>query len=208
MEEREILCAEKQTIICPECAKIQEAEVVWYRGDPSPYYTHTCIGCGYEILESEWNEVGDMAVPNQLNTNNTKQGATSMSELNKNQTPGPPIPGAGEVMGVSGIQAGPAGTAEGSGPIDENAKQQAFPPEGISAALVNKIAAEALKQQSAAADRILELFDEAYDKIARAIFTEDGLNLNDGQEMLDKIESLIGRSPAVSNWKYGNSVVQ
>lgn len=42
-------------IKCPECNKVQEATVEhthpWYS------YVHTCINCGYIIMESEWDSL-------------------------------------------------------------------------------------------------------------------------------------------------------
>lgn len=47
-----------ETIKCPECEKVQEAVVEhaepW---EPWDIYVHTCTGCGYVIMESEWNKV-------------------------------------------------------------------------------------------------------------------------------------------------------
>lgn len=45
----------KETIRCPECGSVQEAEV-----DPTePWYTyvHHCEKCGHIIMESEWETV-------------------------------------------------------------------------------------------------------------------------------------------------------
>lgn len=41
-------------IICPECETSQPATVL----HTFPYfsYVHTCVKCGYVIMESEWNE--------------------------------------------------------------------------------------------------------------------------------------------------------
>jgi hypothetical protein len=44
-----------ETIKCPECLKVQEAEVEHL--DPFNSYVHTCIGCGYVITESDWNKL-------------------------------------------------------------------------------------------------------------------------------------------------------
>ena len=46
-----------ETIICPECNGIQEAEVL--HTFPYATYIHDCIHCGYTIMESEWNKVTD-----------------------------------------------------------------------------------------------------------------------------------------------------
>lgn len=44
-----------ELVICPECSITQPTEVVhswpWYS------YVHTCVKCGYVIMESEWQEV-------------------------------------------------------------------------------------------------------------------------------------------------------
>lgn len=44
-----------ETIKCPECGKVQQAEVVITTAWNS--YCHECINCGYWISESEWDEV-------------------------------------------------------------------------------------------------------------------------------------------------------
>lgn len=44
-----------EKIECPNCDEIQEAIVRLYTGDPCNTYVHDCIGCGYKIMESEWN---------------------------------------------------------------------------------------------------------------------------------------------------------
>lgn len=48
----------KVVIKCPECGEVQPAEVHFFVGDPLDTYLHTCSGCGYEIGEDEWEEVG------------------------------------------------------------------------------------------------------------------------------------------------------
>jgi protein gp37 len=45
------------TIECPECENTCEATKHFYEGDPFASLGHTCEHCGYEIMESEWNEV-------------------------------------------------------------------------------------------------------------------------------------------------------
>ena len=45
------------SIRCPKCGRVQRAGVHFYESDPFPSYGHTCDTCGYEIGESEWNEV-------------------------------------------------------------------------------------------------------------------------------------------------------
>jgi predicted RNA-binding Zn-ribbon protein involved in translation (DUF1610 family) len=42
----------KETIKCPECGTIQEAEVL--HTEPFSTYLHDCISCNYTITESEW----------------------------------------------------------------------------------------------------------------------------------------------------------
>ena len=57
MEEHTGGYTEIQTIKCPECGTIQEAEVIFcpliHCGD----YIHECEHCGYTIMESEWEEI-------------------------------------------------------------------------------------------------------------------------------------------------------
>lgn len=48
----------KELIRCPECQKIQEANVEWPEGDPWPTYWHECVRCGHGIGESEWGKLG------------------------------------------------------------------------------------------------------------------------------------------------------
>lgn len=47
-----------ETIRCPECGTVQEAEVEatipWFT------YIHTCEKCGYVIMESEWERMDDL----------------------------------------------------------------------------------------------------------------------------------------------------
>lgn len=45
------------TIECPECGKTCAATKHFYECGPWPSPGHTCEHCGYEITESEWNEV-------------------------------------------------------------------------------------------------------------------------------------------------------
>lgn len=45
-------------IVCPECGRVQGAAVEYLAGC-LPVYVHVCIGCGYLITESEWDEVED-----------------------------------------------------------------------------------------------------------------------------------------------------
>lgn len=44
-----------ETIECPECGKVQRAIVE--HSEPWFTYVHTCIGCDYTIMESEWNKL-------------------------------------------------------------------------------------------------------------------------------------------------------
>jgi hypothetical protein len=44
--------AAKETIQCPACDLIQEAEVLGTF--PHPTFIHRCEGCDYVIMESEW----------------------------------------------------------------------------------------------------------------------------------------------------------
>lgn len=45
-------------IQCPRCDLVQQAAIHFYAADPFPSLVHTCITCGYVIMESEWEEVG------------------------------------------------------------------------------------------------------------------------------------------------------
>jgi len=44
-----------ETIICPECLHVQEAEVL--HTIPFDTYIHACTQCHYLIMESDWQEV-------------------------------------------------------------------------------------------------------------------------------------------------------
>ena len=44
----------EETIICPNCEMAQMAEDVLYEGAPFWAKVHRCVGCGYFIMESEW----------------------------------------------------------------------------------------------------------------------------------------------------------
>ena len=58
MKTPKILRTYSETIICPECELQQSATVeIVDVGIPMPSCVHTCTGCGYVIMESEWNEV-------------------------------------------------------------------------------------------------------------------------------------------------------
>jgi len=41
-------------IKCPECGCVQDAVIELEDWMPYPAYVHTCIKCGYVIMESEW----------------------------------------------------------------------------------------------------------------------------------------------------------
>lgn len=42
-------------IKCPECGKVQDAEVTYFPEWPwHPVYVHECEECGYIITESDW----------------------------------------------------------------------------------------------------------------------------------------------------------
>ena len=43
-----------ETIRCPECGKVQAAQVHFEDWMPFPAYVHDCQACGYTIMESEW----------------------------------------------------------------------------------------------------------------------------------------------------------
>lgn len=44
-----------ETIRCTECDSIEQAEVLHIQ--PFWGYVHTCVNCGYVIMESEWEVV-------------------------------------------------------------------------------------------------------------------------------------------------------
>lgn len=46
-------------IRCPECGKEQPAQVE--HTVPFFTYLHTCVSCGYLIMESEWKEINHTA---------------------------------------------------------------------------------------------------------------------------------------------------
>ena len=48
---------EIQTIKCPECGTIQQAEVSFVPLIGGGDYIHECSHCGYTITESEWEQV-------------------------------------------------------------------------------------------------------------------------------------------------------
>lgn len=45
-----------------------------------------------------------------------------------------------------------------------------------------------------------QLLDECYDVICRAIYTEDGLDESDGEELLNKIKAEIGQTQTIKAW--------
>lgn len=49
----------KETIRCPKCSKMCKAIVEWDEDFPFASYVHNCEHCGYIIMESEWNRIGD-----------------------------------------------------------------------------------------------------------------------------------------------------
>ena len=51
------MSTETQTIKCPECGIIQQAEVSFVPLINWGDYIHECEHCGYTIMESEWEEV-------------------------------------------------------------------------------------------------------------------------------------------------------
>jgi len=57
MRVREAVVTKRVKVRCPGCGAIEDTAVIWYRGDPWPTYGCTCQQCGYEIIESEWEEV-------------------------------------------------------------------------------------------------------------------------------------------------------
>jgi hypothetical protein len=46
-----------ETIKCPKCGVVQQAQVVFEKWMPFPAYVHECAVCGYTITESEWERV-------------------------------------------------------------------------------------------------------------------------------------------------------
>ena len=46
-----------ETIRCPECGKVQTAQVHFEDWMPFPAYVHDCEACDYTIMESEWERV-------------------------------------------------------------------------------------------------------------------------------------------------------
>jgi hypothetical protein len=44
-----------ENIKCAECGKVQQAIVE--HSEPFYTYVHTCVSCGYVIMESEWNRL-------------------------------------------------------------------------------------------------------------------------------------------------------
>ena len=46
-------------IVCPDCGLVQEATIERYADEPWPRFIHVCLGCGYTIMESEWEQEGE-----------------------------------------------------------------------------------------------------------------------------------------------------
>ena len=44
----------EEAIVCPNCEMAQMAQDVLYEGAPFWAKVHRCVGCGYYIMESEW----------------------------------------------------------------------------------------------------------------------------------------------------------
>jgi hypothetical protein len=59
IEEREIETSRPEKIICPWCAQIQDAKVIYLKGESEPNYYHKCIRCEYIITEEEWDTVDE-----------------------------------------------------------------------------------------------------------------------------------------------------
>lgn len=55
----EFIESHEETIICPECDRVQTAAAGLRPGAPFWDCVHTCEGCGYIIMESEWQPVYD-----------------------------------------------------------------------------------------------------------------------------------------------------
>ena len=62
MEDREIETSQTEKIICPECAQIQDAQVIYLKGEIEPNYYHKCIRCNYIITEEQWDTVDEGSV--------------------------------------------------------------------------------------------------------------------------------------------------
>lgn len=52
-----IISSHEEAIKCPQCQLKQFGMVTMEEGDPFATYIHHCIGCGYIIMESEWEHV-------------------------------------------------------------------------------------------------------------------------------------------------------
>ena len=46
-------------IRCPKCKTIQGAVITFEDWMPFPCYVHNCTDCGYIIMESEWDSIGN-----------------------------------------------------------------------------------------------------------------------------------------------------
>ena len=54
-----VIWSQQQRIVCPECGLVQEAMIERYADEPWPRFIHDCVGCGYTIMESEWDREGE-----------------------------------------------------------------------------------------------------------------------------------------------------
>ena len=54
-----IIQSQEETITCPNCDAVQQAESVLFEGAPFWAKTHECTVCGYVIMESEWELASD-----------------------------------------------------------------------------------------------------------------------------------------------------
>lgn len=53
---------EQQIIKCPNCNILQIGTITQEEGQPWPIFCHQCTACGYQITESEWNQVNTAPV--------------------------------------------------------------------------------------------------------------------------------------------------
>ena len=54
-----VLWTRQERIVCPDCGLAQEATVEHYDDEPWPRWIRDCVGCGYTIMESEWEQQGE-----------------------------------------------------------------------------------------------------------------------------------------------------
>ena len=52
-----------EQIKCVQCGLVQPARVVMEDWMPFPCYVHDCTGCGYTIMESEWDRQPEPSAP-------------------------------------------------------------------------------------------------------------------------------------------------